>query len=393
MTKLIKKWSNTLIGKLRLGYICFVKKTSILLAFLLLALFSCQRNNNLLPAYNNSNSGDSTTSGNQHSQFIRGADLSFLPQIESAGTVFYDSTGMAMNPLTIFKENGCNTIRLRLWYQPATVHSSFSEVLSFSREIHGAGLKVWLDIHYSDTWADPGHQSKPVSWANLSTSVLEDSVYQYTKRVVAAIQPDYVQIGNEINNGFLWNNGKIDNQATFISLLNKGIHGAREGDSTTKIIIHFAGYKGAYWFFRMLQTYNVNYDLIGISYYPWWHGKNMNAMADSLNALSSAFKKGVVIAETAYPFTLKWNDWTNNTVGDTSQIISKYPATPQGQRDYLLNLRKVLSKNTNDMGFCYWAPDWVAYKGPKAKDGSPWENLALFDFNNKALPGMDVFNK
>lgn len=254
-------------------------------------------------------------------------------------------------------------------------------------------MKVWLDIHYSDTWADPGHQTKPALWANLSTSVLEDSVYQYTKRVVEAIQPEYVQIGNEINGGFLWNDGKISNRATFIALLNKGIQGARDGDYSTKVIIHFAGYKGAFWFYRILQSNNVNYDIIGISYYPWWHGKDINAMEDSLNVLSSTFNKNVVIAETAYPFTLKWNDWTNNTVGDSSQLIPKYPATPQGQKDYLLDLRSALSKDPKNLGFCYWAPDWVAYKGSQAKDGSSWENLALFDFNNKALPGMDIFNK
>ena len=116
-------------------------------------------------------------------------------------------------------------------------------------------------------------------------------------------------------------------------------------------------------------------------------------MADSLSVLSSTFNKGVVIAETAYPFTLGYNDWTDNSVGESSQLITKYPATPEGQKDYLLDLRSALSKNSKGIGFCYWAPDWVAYKGPQATDGSSWENLALFDFNNKALPGMAVFNK
>lgn len=367
-----------------------MKKLTTLAAFLLLALVSCKKSNNPSPSSGNSNSRNY---GNEPTTIIRGADLSFLPQIELEGTVFYDSTGTATDPLTIFKDNSCNTVRLRLWYQPTNTYSSFPEVLTFSKTIHDAGMKVWLDIHYSDTWADQGHQTKPASWANLSTSVLEDSVYQYTKRVVGAIQPEYVQIGNEINGGFLWNNGKIGNTSTFIALLDKGIQGARDADNSTKIIIHFAGYKGAFWFYRILQSYNVNYDIIGISYYPWWHGKNINTMADSLNVLSSTFNKDVVIAETAYPFTLGWNDWTNNTVGDSSQLISTYPATPQGQKDYLLALRNVLSKNSKNLGFCIWAPDWVAYKGPEAKDGSSWENLALFDFNDKALPGMTVFNK
>lgn len=358
-----------------------MKKISFI-AILLFALISCKKTNTTTPE-----------TPIVQSTIIRGADLSYLPEIESAGTVFYDSTGTAMDPLQIFKENGCNTVRLRLWYQPTTVHSSFQEVLAFSKIVHNTGMKVWLDIHYSDTWADQGHQAKPASWASLSTQVLEDSVYQYTKRVVGAIQPDYVQIGNEINDGFLWNDGKTSNTNTFIALLNQGIKAAKEADDSTKIILHFAGYKGAFWFYRLLQSHNVNYDIIGISYYPWWHGKDMNVMEDSLSRLSTVFNKKVVIAETAYPFTLGWNDWTNNTIGDSSQLITQFPPTPQGQKNYLLSLRSILNKNPNNMGFCYWEPDWVAFKGPQAKDGSSWENLTLFDFQNKALPGMDVFNK
>lgn len=354
----------------------------------LFAIVSCKKSNNV-----SSNKPNNPSDSSQPPMAIRGADLSYLPEIEGAGTVFYDSTGTAIDPLTIFKNNGCNTVRLRLWYQPATAQSSFSQVLAFSKTIRQAGMKVWLDIQYSDTWADQGDQAKPASWANLTTQVLEDSVYQYTKRVVGAIQPDYVQIGNEINDGFLWNTGRVDSTKTFIALLNKGIQAARAADGSSQIIIHFAGYQGAYWFYQLLQSYNVNYDIMGISYYPWWHGKDLNVLEDSLSRLSSTFNKNVVIAEMAYPFTLNWNDYTNNVVGESSQLIPQYPATPQGQKDYLLNLRKVLGKNSNNLGFCYWEPDWVAFRGPRATDGSTWENLALFDFNDKALPGMTVFNK
>lgn len=371
-----------------MGYICSMKKLAMIILVSVFALISCKKSNNI-----SSNNSNIPASSSQPAMIIRGADLSYLPEIEQAGTVFYDSTGTAMDPLTIFKENGCNTVRLRLWYHPATVHSSFSEVLAFSKTIQQAGMKVWLDIQYSGTWADQGAQAKPASWANLSTQVLEDSVYQYTKRVVGTIRPDYVQIGNEINDGFLWNTGRVDSTNTFISLLDKGIQGARAGDASSQIIIHFAGYKGAFWFYRLLQSHNVDYDIIGISYYPWWHGKDLNVLEDSLSRLSSTFNKKVVIAETAYPFTLKWNDYTNNIVGESSQLISQFPATPQGQKDYLISLRKVLGNSSNNLGLCYWEPDWVAFKGPTATDGSTWENLALFDFNNQALPGMAVFNK
>ncbi len=365
-----------------------MKKLSFFIVILLFALVSCKKNNNVTP-----NNPDNPSNPTQQPMTLRGADLSYLPEIEQAGTVFYDSTGTATDPLTLFKDNGCNTVRLRLWYQPSTVHSSFSEVKDFASTIRNAGLKVWLDIQYSDTWTDQGHQAKPAAWANLSSSVLEDSVYEYTKRVVGAIQPDYVQIGNEINDGLLWNDGKVNNTSTFVALLDKGIQGARSADPSTQIIIHFAGYQGAFWFYRLLQSNNVNYDIIGLSYYPWWHGKDLNVMEDSISRLSSTFNKKVVLAEIAYPFTLKWNDWTNNIVGEQSQLIPQYPASPDGQKSYLLALRQVLSQNSNNLGFCYWEPDWVAFRGSQATDGSTWENLTLFDFNNKALPGMAVFNK
>ena len=225
---------------------CLYEKNIIFYCDLISCIGSCKKNNSTTPT-NPAKFSDSGNS-NQQTMTIRGTDLSFLPQIEAAGTVFYDSTGTATDPLTIFKDNGCNTVRLRLWYKPATVHSSFSEVDTFSKTIHNDGMKVWLDIHYSDTWADQGTQTKPASWANLSTSVLEDSVYQYTKRVVGAIQPEYVQIGNEINGGLLLDDCKVDKKVTFIALLDKGIQGARDADNSTQIIIHFAGYKGAFWF-------------------------------------------------------------------------------------------------------------------------------------------------
>ena len=325
--------------------------------------------------------------------FIRGADLSFLPELEEDNAMFYDSTGQNKPALQIFKENGCNAVRIRLWHTPDGLHSSLTEVNTFAQQVREAGMRVWLDLHYSDTWADPGKQAKPAAWAMLSLVQLKDSVYAYTKRVITKIHPDYVQIGNEINNGFLWETGRISHETQFTDLLKQGVDATRKVDTNIRIIIHYAGYKGAFHFFGLLKKHHVDYDLIGISYYPWWHGKDMAALQDSLARLTSAYQKGLVIAETAYPFTLKWNDWTNNIVGDSNQLIPQFPASPDGQKDFLFQLRAVIENIPLGKGFCYWAPDWVSVNGPQSTSGSPWENLALFDFQHKSLPAMEVFRK
>jgi len=141
--------------------------------------------------------------------FIRGADLSFLPEIESYSLGFYDTSGIQKDVLTILKEAGCNTIRLRLWHNPPNGRSGAGEVADFARRIKTAGMKVFLTIHFSDTWADPGNQSPPAAWHGLNLPQLEDSVFQYVERVVGQIRPDYVSLGNEINGGMLWETGRI----------------------------------------------------------------------------------------------------------------------------------------------------------------------------------------
>lgn len=323
--------------------------------------------------------------------FIRGADLSKLPEIEENGTVFYNSKGLAENALKIFKANGLNTVRLRLWVHPAGVRSSLQEVAAFSKRIHASGLKVWLDLHYSDTWADPGHQAKPAAWENLNLQQLEDSVYSYTLRVVKIIQPQYVQIGNEINHGFLWDDGRISHPAQFAALLQKGTSAVRAANISIRIILHYAGYRGANGFFSLVKNHPTDYDIIGLSYYPWWHGKSLDTLQLVINQLTEKYHKKVVIAEIAYPFILSWNDWTNNIVGSTNQLIPGYPATPAGQEAFLWKLRTILQSNPDGEGFCYWEPEWVSYKGQQSTIGSPWENLGLFDFQNKALPAMSAF--
>ncbi|MFZ2905899.1 MAG: glycosyl hydrolase 53 family protein [Cyclobacteriaceae bacterium] len=323
---------------------------------------------------------------------IRGADLSFLPEIEAYPTTYRDASGNAVDALDLLKAHGCNTIRIRLWHTPATAHSGLEEVIAFSERVRSKGMKVWLTVHYSDTWADPGHQTKPALWSALNLTDLSDSVYNYTKKIVLKLHPDIIQIGNEINDGFLWPDGQLSvNLPNFIALLKEGVQAVRDFSPTSNIMIHVAGHDNAAWFYQQLQDQNVSYDMIGLSYYPFWHGKDLNALKSNLNNLGFTFSKEVLIAETSYPFTLDWNDWTNNILGETNQLIPGYAATPEGQKQFLLSLKALIADTEKGTGFCYWAPEWVAFKGAESTTGSAWENMALFDFSNKALPALNAF--
>lgn len=323
---------------------------------------------------------------------ISAVDLSGLPEIEQSGAQYFTNGGIQQDVLTQLKNSGVNTIRLRLWVNPANEHSSLQEVKTFSQRIKSAGLKTWISLHYSDTWADPGNQKKPAQWTNISFAALLDSVKSYTKTVITELQPDIVQIGNEINGGLLLPEGNVStNYTQFRNLLATGIESVRSISPDTKIMLHFAGLSNSHWFFN--QVKGLDYDLMGISYYPIWHGKDLDDLKTVLNNISQAQQKDLVIAETAYPFTLGWDDWTNNIVGLEDQLIlPQYPATPDGQKKFMQKINTLLTEEIpRGFGFCYWGAELIAWKGNQATDASPWENQALFDFDHKALPVLDAF--
>ena len=320
---------------------------------------------------------------------IKAADLSFLPEIEASGTVLLNQSGQAEDMLTTLKNAGMNTVRIRLWKNPEYSYSGFSAVRAFAEKVKAKGLKVWLSVHYSDTWADPGNQSMPDAWKNLNFNILNDSIYNYTSKIVREINPDYIQIGNEINNGFMWPAGSISQPSNFKTMLQSGLKAVRDNKPGCKIIIHFAGIDKATEFYANLQ--NLDYDIIGLSYYPIWHGKSLNALETTLNNLGQQFNKQVLIAETSYPFTLDWNDWTNNVIGLEDQLLDGYPATPEGQKAFLHKIKQISSATDLSIGFAYWGGEWVAFKGTQAINGSSWENQAFYDFNLKALPVLDAY--
>ena len=156
-------------------------------------------------------------------------------------------------------------------------------------------------------------------------------------------------------------------------------------------MIHFAGIEGASWFFS--KTAAIDYDYIGLSYYPIWHGKDLTVIKTTIDALGKKFSKKVLIAETAYPFTLLHNDQTNNIVGTNDQLVPGYPATPAGQRTFVMDIKNIVKSSEFGQGFAYWGGEWVAFKGPQSTTGSTFENQALYSFDNNALSVMQAFSK
>lgn len=362
-----------------------MQKYTLLLLLTVLLLISCSKSDDTstpLP-----NVGGNPT---EEPFFIKGADASSIPQIRQSGITMLNANGQPEDMLTTLKNAGVNTIRIRLWHNPADNHSSFEEVKAFAAEVKNNNMRVWLTVHYSDTWADPGHQDKPAQWQSVNYAQLLQEVYNYTEKIVTEIQPEYIQIGNEINGGFLWEEGRSTNPQQFTALLNQGITAVRDNSSTCKIILHYAGHEGAASFYNNVQ--NLDYDIIGLSYYPIWHEKNLTALQNNMAALANQYNKDVVIAETSYPFTLEWNDYTNNIIGSTNQLLTQYPPTPTGQQQYLNQIKQMTKQAPNGIGFCYWGAELVAFNGPTSEDGSATENLAFWDFNNKALPILTVYN-
>lgn len=317
-----------------------------------------------------------------------GADLSFLPEIRLQGGTWINREGLAEDMLQTLVNAGINLVRLRLWHQPVA-GASLQQVQPLCSELKRLGIKTLISLHYSDTWADPAHQSKPEAWKTLMGKSLRDSVFSYTRQMMTVLQPDFIQIGNEINAGLLWPDGSSADTATMLPLLRAGIKAVRAVNNETRIVLHLA--MTADLEYSMEQLRSLDYDLIGVSYYPMWHGKDLNMVKSRLSKLRAQFNKQVLLAETAYPFTLGWNDQTHNVLGLSNQLLPQFPATPQGQKDYLWAIRNMMLSVEGGLGFCYWGGEWTAYKGSNAADGSSWENQALWDFQGRALPSLEAF--
>ena len=335
----------------------------------------------------------------QSNEFMKGVDLSMLKQVEDNGGLFYEN-GNQIDPIQEFNSKGINTVRIKIWHNPLLNYNDLESVLEIAERVKNAELDLLLDFHYSDTWADPSNQNKPAAWENLNFETLCDSIEQYSRYVITKLKnqntlPKYVQIGNETDCGFLWPDGYVCGESNNDIQWNKlrdlfmhaieGVNTALDFEDSLKIISHVSS--GGNWFFGNLLEDDIPIDILAISYYPMWHG-TLADLNQNINMLATQFGKPVLVVETAYPFTLSWNDNTNNILGLETQLLDDYEASEEGQFSFLYDLISLVHDNDFGYGICYWAPDWIS----TSQFGSPWENQALFDFDGQLLDAVSVFD-
>ncbi|HDN9015799.1 TPA: arabinogalactan endo-beta-1,4-galactanase [Aeromonas salmonicida] len=359
--------------------------------------------------------------------FIKGADLSMLAEVEKHGGKFFDEHGNPQDAMAILKENGFNYIRLRLWVDPKDAdgkpygggNNDLATTIELAKRAKANGMKFLLDYHYSDFWTDPARQNKPKAWASMNIDQLTEAVYQHTKTTMdafakAGVLPDMVQVGNEINGGMLWpegkswgqNGGEFDRLA---GLLNAGIKAVKEHGEQIKIMLHLAeGTKNDtfIWWFDEITKRKVPFDIIGLSYYIYWNGP-MNALQYNMDDISKRYDKDLIVVEAAYGYTTANCDNAENNFTSKEADDAGYPATVQGQANYLHDLLQVVTKvpEGRGKGVFYWEPAWLPTQGAtwatKAgmkynsddwKEGNARENQSLFDCQGKVLPSIKAFN-
>lgn len=347
-----------------------------------------------------------------YEKYWNGADISSLKMMEDNGAVYKDN-GTTKDLLQLVKDNGVNYVRLKLWHNPGNAPISqpswntTAAVKEIALRVKNKGLKLLLDFHYSDQWADPGKQYVPAAWTGQTTAQLENSVYTYTKDVITQLKaqgtlPDMVQVGNEITNGFLWdyaNVGTYNNDTSwtnFKTLLNAGLWGVKDALSSTdhvRLMIHVD--KGAdnsfsdYFYNKLINTYGVTeFDTIGFSYYHAWGGDIVN-MKNNVFDIGSTYGKDIVLVEYAYPNTLNNADSMTNSVDLSSELSAAYPASAAGQEEHAKDAFSII-QNVPDgrgLGTFWWEPAWYALSGAgsMAGSGNEWDNMILFDQSGNKL--------
>jgi arabinogalactan endo-1,4-beta-galactosidase len=312
-----------------------------------------------------------------------GADVSFLAQAEQQGVAFKDG-GVAKPGLEILRSHGYNWIRLRLFHTPTQLPNNLEYSVALAQSAKKMGFKFLLDYHYADDWADPGKQPLPKAWQGKSHTGLVK--FEYTRDTIAAFRdagvlPDMVQIGNEVIHGMMWPDGKLpENWDSFAQLVYAGINGVDAGRGNgvrPKIMIHIdrgADIKGTKEFFDKLNSYEVPYDVIGQSYYPWWHG-SLNELRHNLEFMARDYRKDIIVVEAAY----NWQP------GNYVNKPAPFPESPEGQREFLDELNRVVMETPDGRGkgVFWWEP---AVTGPLSSRG-------FFDEQHNALPVITVFDR
>jgi arabinogalactan endo-1,4-beta-galactosidase len=322
--------------------------------------------------------GNKTTSAPSDQNFAKGADVGWLTQMEASGIKFYNSNGAEQDCMQILKDKGINSIRLRAWVHPADGWNNTTDVVTKAKRAKTLGMKIMIDFHYSDSWADPGKQPKPAAWVTLSIDQLKAALHDYTKGVMDTliqngVTPDWVQIGNETNDGMLWEDGRASTHMdNFAALIQAGYNAVKEASPSSQVIVHISnGYDNALfrWIFDGLNGYQVKYDIIGMSLYPsyapqgiaGWRQVNEQCLTN-MNDMVSRYKKPVMIVEVGMPYNQP--DTCKTFLAD---IISKTRSVAGG----------------NGLGVFYWEPEcynnWQGY------------TLGAFDNSGKPTSALDAF--
>ncbi|MBS1950176.1 MAG: arabinogalactan endo-1,4-beta-galactosidase [Cytophagales bacterium] len=310
--------------------------------------------------------------------FAKGADVSWLTQMEASGIKFYNSQGTQQECMSLLKDLGINSIRLRAWVNPPAGWNNTKDVVAKAVRAQALGMRIMIDFHYSDTWADPSHQPKPAAWSTFNIGQLTTAVSTYTTGVMdtlklSGITPDWVQIGNETNDGMLWEDGRASaSMANFANLIKAGYAAVKSVSPTSQVIVHLSnGYDNSLftWMFDGLKANGVSWDIIGMSLYPayapqgnsGWAAVNTNCLSN-MTSLIARYGTPVMVVEVGMPY----ND-------------------PADAKSFLLDIltkTKNISGN-NGLGVFYWEPEcynnWQGY------------TLGAFDNTGKPTAAMDAF--
>lgn len=315
------------------------------------------------------------TAVNKNSFFAKGADISWLPQMEATGYKFYNTNGVQQDCFQILKDHGINTIRLRTWVNPsndkASGHCSKDETVAMAVRAQKWGMKVMIDFHYSDSWADPGKQKKPAAWEGHDFPQLLKDVYDYTFDVMTAlktagISPEWVQVGNETAGGMIYPEGSTSNWAQLAQLINKGYDAIKVVSPQSKVILHVDQGNNNQRFrtwFDSAESHNAKYDVIGLSYYPYWLKGNpsytlsIDDLGNNLNDMASRYGKEVMVVEVGGEY-FKVQDTYDMLIA----VQKKVKAVPGGKGLGVLYWEPEGAKSWSQYGLSAWGDDGKSTK-------------------------------
>lgn len=383
-------------------------------------------------------------------KFVKGMDLSTLLELEKCGAKYYDG-GQEMDILDIMKKYDVDTIRIRLWNDPWSENgesygageNDLKTSLEIAKRVTAAGFGVLLNFHYSDFWADPGKQFKPKAWTSYGVEELEQAVYDFTLETMETflgqgVNITMVQVGNELSNGLLWPEGKVPNYDNIARFVNAGIRAVRKADADYQkrvqegeakalgvrgqkldkipVMIHLdnGGKNELYreWFDNFTRR-GEDFEIIGLSYYPFWHG-TLQMLEDNMNDIAERYGKDLIVAEVSMGYTMedykdyeKLSDEERKGYATRPALVEKieYPMTVQGQYDFMEDFLQRISHiyGNQGRGYFYWEPAWIPVPGSGwatlaylkyIKDpgpcGNEWANQALFDYKGNALPTWNL---